>query len=216
MPQDIKSQEAISQKSPSVILLPEWSLIIGEIVAPFGLKGEMKVHLETDFPDRFRRLKQVCLRWASGQARLVEIESVRPHKGQMLLRLHGISRIEEAEELRNTLVQVRVRDAVSLPKNEFYIHDLIGCEVVTDTERVLGRLNSILRGGANDVYVIGQGKEEILLPAVKDVVRHVDLVQRRIVVTPTPGLISDAAVVDQSESELDKAEPDESEQDQED
>ena len=211
MPQDINLQEAIPQESPSVVLLPEWSLIVGEIVAPFGLKGEMKVRLETDFPDRFRRLKQVCLRWASGQARLVEIESVRPHKGQVLLRLHGISRIEEAEELRNTLVQVRVRDAVSLPKNEFYIHDLIGCEVVTDTDRVLGCLSTILRGGANDVYVIGQGKEEILLPAVKDVVRHVDLIQRRIVVTPTPGLISDAAEVDQNESE-----PEETDLDQDD
>lgn len=192
MPQDINYQEVAAQESLSGGPLSEWSLIVGEIVAPFGLKGEMKVRLETDFPERFRRLKQVCLRWASGQARLVDIESVRPHKGQMLLRLHGISRIEEAEELRNTLVQVRVRDAVSLPTNEFYIHDLIGCEVVTDTDRVLGRLNSILRGGANDVYVIGEGKEEILLPAVKEVVRHVNLGLRRIVVTPTPGLISDA------------------------
>ena len=58
-----------------------------------------------------------------------------------------------------------------------------------DNERVLGRLNSILRGGGNDVYVIGEGKAQILLPAVQDVVREVDLKRRRIVVSPTPGLL---------------------------
>lgn len=173
--------------------LPEWTLTIGEIVAPFGLAGEMKVRLETDFPERFTRLRQVCVREASGQARLFDVESTRPHKGQILLRLRGIDSIEDAETLRNTFVQVRVQDATRLPSNEFYIHDLLGCEVVTEQGRVLGSLTNILRGGANDVYVIGQGKDEILLPAVKDVVRQVDLPRRRIVVSPTPGLLPDEA-----------------------
>ena len=184
------------QEDVGVNALVEWSLTVGEIVAPFGLTGEMKVRLETDFPDRFLRLRTVCVRWSSGDARLFDVENARPHKGQILLRLKGISSIEETEELRNTFLQVRARDAVSLPDNEFYIHDLIGCEVVTEHGRVLGRLESILRGGANDVYVIGQDKDEILLPAIKDVVRRVDLKQRCITVTPTAGLLPDAAAAD--------------------
>ncbi len=230
-------------------LLTEWDLTIGEIVAPFGLTGEMKVRLETDFPERFTRLRQICVRWPSGQARLFDVESTRPHKGQILLRLRGIGSINEVEEFRNTFVQVRARDAVPLPENEFYIYDLIGCEVVvandfaihsegkdssriTDSAsennssrqetitsplrnpeaggdvvsisdpsetfsasetsrpyRVLGRLTAVLRGNGNDVYVIGAGKDEILLPAVKEVIRNVDTQLRRIVVTPTPGLL---------------------------
>jgi len=228
--------------------LIEWNLTVGEIVAPFGLTGEMKVRLETDFPERFTRLRQLCVRWSAGRARLFEVEATRPHKGQILLRLREVVSIEEAEQLRNTFVQVRARDAVPLPDNEYYIYDLIGCEVViatsnrkrsvatatenhtennldavngiapprnpeigeegspnslshaessetfsvseaSDAHRTLGRITSVLRGGANDVYVIGSGKDEILLPAVKDVIRHVDLQQRRIVVTPTPGLL---------------------------
>jgi len=167
----------------------EWSLTVGEIVAPFGRAGEVKVRLETDFPERFAHLPQVCLRWPNGEARLYAVEGARLHKGQVLLKLRGVADIDAAETLRNALVQVRAEEAVRLPANEFYIHDLKGCEVVTAEGRVLGTLTSVLHNSANDVYVIGSGRNEILLPAIKQVVREVDLAQRRIIVTPTPGLL---------------------------
>ena len=171
--------------------LEDWNLTIGEIVAPFGLAGEMKVRLETDFPERFRKLKRVCLRFPDGHAEMADVEATRPHKTQILLRLQGVDSIEQAEALRNTFLQVRTQDAVRLPKDEFYIYDLLGCEVVTEDGRVFGKLMHIMRGGGNDVYVIGEGKSEVLLPAIKDVIRSVDLQQRRIVVSPTPGLLPD-------------------------
>lgn len=171
------------------MLHEDWSWTIGEIVAPFSRFGEVKVRMETDFPDRFARLLQVCLRRPSGEARLYRVEGVRLHKGQALLKLEGVESISDAETLRNSLVQVRRQEAVALPENEFYIHDLLGCEVVTAEGRTLGTLTSVLRGGANDIYVVGSGKSEILLPAIKDVVRKVDMAARRILVTPTPGLL---------------------------
>jgi 16S rRNA processing protein RimM len=174
-------------------MLEEWNLTVGEIVAPFGRVGEVKVRLETDFPDRFARLKQVCLRRADGEAHLWDVQSARLHKGQILLKLRGVDSIDDAEVLRSRLVQVRGRDAVRLPANEFYIHDVLGSEVVTADGRALGRLTSVIQGSANDVFVVGQGKSEILLPVVRDVVRQVDTVNRRIVVTPTPGLLPEDA-----------------------
>jgi 16S rRNA processing protein RimM len=173
-----------------VMTLDEWNLTIGEIVAPFGLAGEVKVRLETDFPERFGRLKQVCLRRPDGQARLMDVVGTRLHKGQILMKLRGITDIDAAETLRNSFVQVRAQEAVVLPADEFYIHDLIGCEVVTVEGRRLGAITSVLRNnGANDVFVIGEGKQEILLPMVRDVVRRIDIAARRIVVSPTPGLL---------------------------
>ena len=164
-------------------------MTVGEIVSPFGRIGEVKVRLETDFPDRFARLKNVCLRWPSGDARIVDVESTRLHKGQILLKVRGIESINDAETLRGAVVQVQADDAVPLPANEYYIHDLIGCDVVTAEGRLLGPLTSVLGSPANDVYVVGQGKSEILLPAIRDVVVEVDLAGRRIVVRPTPGLL---------------------------
>ena len=167
----------------------DWNLTVGEVVAPFSRFGELKVRLETDFPDRFTHLKQVCLRRSDTQADLFDVESVRLHKGQVLLKLRGIASIDDAETLRNTLVQVRGTEAIALPANEFYVHDLIGCEVFTQEGRLLGPLTSVLRSGANDVYVIGTGKNEILLPAIRDVVQNVDTAARKIIVSPTPGLL---------------------------
>lgn len=171
----------------------EWSLMVGEIVAPFGIKGEAKVRLTTDFPDRFARLRQVCLRLPDGVSRLYDVESARFHKEQILLKLKGVERIEDVEPLRMAQVLIRAGEAVRLPANEFYIHDLVGCEVVTQAGKTLGKLTGVLRGDAraNDIYVIGEGKAELLLPAVRDVVRSVDLSARRIVVSPTPGLLPD-------------------------
>lgn len=178
--------------------LEEWSLMVGEIVAPFGIKGEAKVRLSTDFPDRFARLRQVCLRLPDGTMRLWDVETARHHKEQVLLKLKGVNRIEDVEPLRNAQVLVRASEAVRLPANEYYIHDLLGCEVVTEAGRLLGPLTNVLRGDAraHDVYVIGEGKAEILLPAVREVVREVDLQSRRIVVAPTPGLLPDEPETD--------------------
>ena len=173
------------------ISLEEWSLMVGEIVAPFGIKGEAKVRLSTDFPDRFARLRQVCLRLPDGTMQLWEVETARHHKEQVLLKLKGVNRIEDVDLLRDAQVLIRATEAMRLPANEFYIHDLIGCEVVTEAGRVLGPLTGVLRGDAkaHDVYVIGEGKSEIMLPAIKEIVREVDLRNRRIVVAPTPGLL---------------------------
>ena len=103
-----------------------WSLTVGEIVSPFGRVGEVKVRLETDFPDRFARLKQVCLRWPDAVSRLYEVENARLHKGQILLKLRGVDSIDEAERLRSALVQIRREEATPLSANEFYIYDLVG------------------------------------------------------------------------------------------
>ncbi len=167
--------------------------MVGEIVAPFGIKGEAKVRLATDFPDRFARLRQVCLSLPDGSRQLYDVETARHHKEQVLLKLRGVNRIEDVDLLRDAKVLVRGSEAVRLPANEFYIHDLVGCEVVTESGRALGTLTAVLRGNtnANDVYVVGEGKGEILLPAVKDVVREVNMQTRRITVTPTAGLLPD-------------------------
>ena len=170
----------------------EWSLTVGEVTAPFSRFGEVKVRLETDFPDRFARLETVCLRWPDGGARLYRVLSTRLHKGQVLLKLPGIESINDAETLRGALVQVRAEDAMPLGDNEFYVYDLLGCEVITADGRVLGPLTDVRRTPAHDVYVIGKGRDEIMLPAVRHVVQSVDTVARRIVVTPTPGLLGDA------------------------
>ncbi len=167
----------------------EWTLIVGVVTAPFGIRGEMKVHLETDFPERFKRLKQVSLQVNESSSGIYQVYSSRLHKGQALLKLEGIDSIEQADPFRGALVRIRMEDAQPLPSGEYYIHDLIGCSVISDTGLHLGVLTGVLRGAANDVYVVGEGKTELLLPAISQVILQVDLAEKRIIISPSPGLL---------------------------
>jgi 16S rRNA processing protein RimM len=163
----------------------DWNWTIGEVVAPFGRIGEMKVRIESDFPDRFARLKQVVLRLRGRQTGKFQVQGARLHQGRILLKLEGIESIEDAEAWRGALVQIRRAEAVPLPEDSYYVGDLIGLQVVTQQGRELGRLEAVLPYPSQDLFQIG----EILIPAVKEFIVEVDIPGGRIVVAPPEGLL---------------------------
>jgi 16S rRNA processing protein RimM len=192
------------------------TLIIGQVVAPFGIKGEVKVTILTEFPDRFNKLEAVIIappnyvsdaaparaasqpRPASASstgfrapktASLINIESVRPHKGQALVKFEGVDNPDSAELLRNYWVMVPIEQAHKLPRGAYYIYQLIGLEVYTTAGDHLGRLEEVLTTTANDVYVVrGSGiadpTGELLVPAVKKIVKSIDTEEGRVVIVP--------------------------------
>ena len=166
-------------------MLPEWNWTVGEVVAPFGIRGEMKVRLESDFPDRFARLKTVCLRPRRGEPKLFSVLGSRLHKGQVLLKLEGVDRIEDVDALRGALVQVKKEEAVALPAGSYYVSDLIGMEIVTKDGRSLGNLEKVLPNPGHDLWQVG----EALIPAVKQIVLSVDREANRITVDPPEGML---------------------------
>jgi 16S rRNA processing protein RimM len=166
-------------------MLPEWNWTVGEVVGAFGIRGEMKVRLESDFPDRFARLKTVCLRLPRGGARLVSIERSRLHKGQVLLKVEGIDRIEDVEPWRGAWVQVKQEQAVVLPADSYYVKDLVGMEVFTKDGRLLGKVDKVLPNPGHDLWQVG----EALIPAVKQIVTSVDATSRRITIDPPEGML---------------------------
>lgn len=165
--------------------LDDWTWTIGQVVGVFGIKGEMKIRLETDFPDRFSKLKKVCLRPMKGPPTLWEIESTRLHKGQILLKLRGVDRIEDGERLRGARVQIPRAEAVPLPQGSYYSADIVGMDVVTRDGKPLGKLDKVLAYPAYDLFQVG----ETLIPAVKEIVIEVDTTNCRIVVEPPAGLL---------------------------
>jgi 16S rRNA processing protein RimM len=165
--------------------LEEWTWTVGEIVGVFGIKGELKVRLDTDFPERFAALRQVCLRPAAGEPILHDVQGARLHKGQVLLRLRTIDSIEAAERWRGAKVQVPRAQAVELPENSYYAADIVGFDVVTRDGKTLGKLEQILPYPAHDLFQV----RAALIPAVKEIVVEVDTANRRIVVDPPEGLL---------------------------
>ena len=146
-------------------------LTIGRIVSPFGLSGELRVEVVTDFPQRFTEGLEVRL---GEELRPFRIESVRWLDDQLLIRLERCGP-DCAEKLRNQLVRVPVEQAMPLPEDHYYLHQIIGLKVRTSEDRYLGTVEDVLRTGANDVYVVKGPLGEVLIPAIESVVKSIDL-----------------------------------------
>ena len=159
-------------------------LVVGKVVAPWGTGGELKVVILTDFPDRFRDLKSVYL----GDEPWM-LEGHRRHGRWIILKLEGCADRNSARKLRGELVQIPLEEAVPLSEDEYYIYQIEGLEVWTREGEHLGRVSEVLFTGANEVYIVKGERGEILLPAIEDVVKEVDLEGGRLIVEPLEGML---------------------------
>lgn len=171
----------------------EWATI-GIVVALFGVHGELKVRSLTDIPDRFAELDAIHL---GPEDRRYIIERTRPYKGEMLiLKLKDIDDANAAEALRNAELRIPVSELAKLPPDSYYQHDILGLTVYTLAAHELGPIVDIIVTGSNDVYVLrGPDGKQILIPAIKAVIKQVDLVRRVMYIDPLPGLLEGAVEV---------------------
>jgi len=163
-------------------------MAIGKVVRAHGLHGELSVSILTEFPERFETTEWVYL-GNEFEASPYRLEGYRWHKKNLLLTLAGITGRTEAEQLRGQYVQVPLAEAVPVPEGSYYLYQLIGLQVVTIDGQSLGVVADIIETGANDVYVVEGDDKQILLPAIDDVVRSIDLETGQIVVQLIDGLI---------------------------
>lgn len=161
---------------------------VGVITSTHGIKGEVKVFPTTDDANRFKKLKKVIL--DTGKEKIdMEIAGVRFFKNMVILKFKGIDDINDVEKYRKAELYVTRENAVPLKKNEYYIADLIGMDVVSDEDEELGVIDDVLQTGANDVYVIKKaGCQDLLIPAIKDCVKEVDVEGGKMIVHLLEGL----------------------------
>ncbi len=157
---------------------------IGVITSTHGLKGEVKVFPTTDDVDRYYDLKDVLLETREG-TRVLSVERVRFFKGRPILKFKGLDRIEDVEGFRSMKLLVKREDAIPLEEDEYYIGDIIGSDVYLEDGSLYGKLQDVLKTGANEVYVIRlKDGSDTYLPAIKDCVLVVAPAEKRIVVRP--------------------------------
>ena len=156
-------------------------LSVGLVLKPHGLKGEIKVKPLTDEEKRFDTL--ACLYLKEGESyKELEIAARRYDKGFVYLKLKGHDTVESVESFRHRYLWIPRRMARVLPKDTFFIADLIGCRVRTRAGETLGKITDVLETGSNDVYVVKGPRGEVLIPALKKVVIRVDLPTGSVVV----------------------------------
>lgn len=163
-------------------------LELGQIVNVKGLKGEVKVNSFTDDNTKFERIQKVFLKQKENLTEY-EIEKVGYAKNQVIIKFKGINSIEEAEFLRNSYIVVDRKIFGELPEGVYYIADLIGLDVFTESNEYLGKVDDIFSTGSNDVYVVKDelGKQK-LLPGIDEVIKQIDLESGKIIVNLIEGL----------------------------
>ena len=153
------------------------SLIIGKIVKAQGIKGEVKILPITDDVLRFNKLKKAIV----GENRMT-VESARVSGDCAYVKFHGVDTRNDAELLVNQYVSVEREDAVKLPENSWFIADLLGSRVFVEDEEI-GTLTDVLQNAKVDVYVVGDGKKEVMFPALKTLIKSVDVENKTIVLS---------------------------------
>lgn len=166
-------------------------LQIGVITQTHGIRGEVKVFPTTDDAARFKKLKEVIM--DTGRERLdMEIEGVKFFKQYVILKFKGYDSINDVEKYKSAKLYVTRDKAVRLKKDEYFVADLIGMQVVTEEGEAFGLLKDVMATGANDVYVVERGDGEgtqVLLPAIRECVKHVDMEAGVITVHIMDGLL---------------------------
>ncbi|HWR38652.1 MAG TPA: ribosome maturation factor RimM [Patescibacteria group bacterium] len=147
------------------------NISIGKIVAPHGVRGDVRVIPLTDFPDRFQSMKEIILE--DGVS--LTVENVNYHKEFVLLKFKGLEDKNAVEKLRGKEIRVTKDQLVKLPEGHFYTFDIIGLQVQTEDGETLGRVTDVIATGSNDVYVVEQNGKVTLVPALKQVVQRIDL-----------------------------------------
>ena len=164
-------------------------LIIGQLINTHGVKGELKATALTDDPNRFKKLKWVYID-KNGKLEKYDITGVKFFKQFVILKFDNVDTIEEAERLKGLYMKIDRANAVKLPKDSFFITDILGMSVFDENDTLLGKLVDVIQTGSNDVYVVRNAEgNEILIPALKSVVKEVSLEDGRISVILPKGLL---------------------------
>jgi 16S rRNA processing protein RimM len=169
-------------------------ITIGQISKVHGIRGEMVVVPLTDDPKRFSELEKVLL-LKNEKIIEFEVESVRADfkakrlKERVLIKLKGVENPEEAKRLVGSFLEIEKDDLIKLPEGRYFIFDIIGLKVITTEDKEVGTVKEVISLPANDVYVVQGDQKEYDIPAIKEVVKKIDLERKVMIIEPKEGLL---------------------------
>jgi 16S rRNA processing protein RimM len=157
---------------------------VGKITSTHGVRGEVKVYPLTDFPSRFKKGNKVYVK--NGE---LIIEKSRPQKNMYIIKFEGFDNINDVLQFKDQFLEIDKGQLTPLEEGEYYIFDIVDCQVYDDSNNLLGVVTSVFPTGSNDVYVVKGVDKEYLIPAIEQVISSVDIENKKIVITPIEGLL---------------------------
>jgi 16S rRNA processing protein RimM len=165
-------------------------ILIARIEQLYGKDGFVKLKLFSDFPDRFLNLKEVYIDFWGDKKRFF-VEDVNDLKGKIIIKFKKFDSPRDSQVLIDREIYVDEKDAVSLPDNHYFVHDLIGSEVVVEKERI-GTISEVIKGKANDVLVVlTDDKNEKLIPFVLNFIEKFDAAKKRLILNISKDFLED-------------------------
>ncbi len=162
--------------------------LIGIIVKPQGIKGEVKVKPVSPDPERFNDLEKVYIRLKNLQT--YSIENIRISNSFVFLKLAQIDSRNDAELLRGKEILISEDQLIDLDDGEYFVHDLIGCQIISEDGLIIGEISDIIQNSSNDIYLVKNQKgHEYLIPAIADVIQKVDIQAKQITIHVLDGLL---------------------------
>ncbi|KAA6453602.1 ribosome maturation factor RimM [Bacillus swezeyi] len=174
-------------------MLKRW-FNVGKIVNTHGVKGEVRVISKTDFPEERYKPGNTLYLFMEGNEEPVQatVSTYRLHKQFHLLQFEEVPTLTEAEKLKNALIKVPEDQLSQLAEDEYYFHEIIGCDVFTENGDLIGKVKEILTPGANDVWVVARpGKKDALIPYIDAVVKDISIEDKTIKIHIMEGLLDE-------------------------
>ena len=160
-------------------------IIVGKILTPRGISGKLDVQVETDFPQRFAANSRIYI-----NRQPMTIESSEWHRGKLVIKLNAIDSVDDAQKLRGQFVEIHSSQLYPLPEDQYYHHQIIGLEVQTIQGETLGTIKEVLPGPSNDNYIVAGPRGDILIPAIEDVVKSIDINKGLMIIDAIEGLLN--------------------------
>lgn len=154
--------------------LPDF-IVIGRIAKAHGIRGALKVEPLTDDPERFRLLEKVGLSFDDRPPTFFKINDLRIGTKFIILSLEGIQDRNEAEKWKRAYLEIPQSQRMPLPEGQYYYFELLDLLVKTTQGELLGKIVDIISSPANDVYVVQSDDKEVLIPAIPDVIKNIDI-----------------------------------------
>lgn len=164
-------------------------LLVGKVIRPHGLEGLLRIWSYAQSGGSFLNAGTVFLKSDRQGIREYKALSIKPHKNLFLMELEGLSSLEEAERYRGAEIFIRKDSLIRGSKDEYFWFELIGLDVYLNSGRYIGTLKDILTTGSNDIYVVGKGETEFLIPATHEVVEEIDLRHKKMIISEMEGLL---------------------------
>jgi len=166
-------------------------IVIGRVVKPHGVKGEIKIEYFNPGLHVFSEYEIVYLQDEARDPQPYRVISARPHKRSVVVGLEGVAGRDDAERRKGQWVLVRAEQLPPTEEDEYYCHEIVGMRVFTQQGLYLGVVEDIIATGSNDVYAVRKGEQELLIPAIKPVIIGIDRDANTIIIRPMEGLLDE-------------------------